>query len=281
MQTLETNEAMAEWSAAHRRAGRTVGLVPTMGFLHEGHVSLMTSLRSQVDVLVVSIFVNPLQFAPGEDLDRYPRDPEGDAVKCAAAGTDILFVPRSFYPEGFDTSVAVAALTQRLCGATRPAHFGGVTTVVARLFGVTRCDVACFGEKDFQQLAVVRRMVRDLALPVRIVSGDLVRDRDGVALSSRNRYLSTEQRSRAASLHRALFAMRQASVQGERDAEALLSIGRALIDADRLDYLELVDVDTLEPVTHVDRPVRAVGAAYYGQTRLLDNVAISPERSWM
>ena len=199
MQTLLTSAAITQWAEAHRAAGRTVGLVPTMGFLHAGHVSLMTRLRAEVDALAVSIFVNPLQFAPGEDLAVYPRDPEGDAAKCAAAGVDALFVPEDFYPEDFSTSVGVSGLTAGLCGASRPTHFGGVTTVVARLFGVTRCDVACFGEKDFQQLMVIRRMVRDLALPVRIVPGPLVRDADGVALSSRNKYLSAAERERARS----------------------------------------------------------------------------------
>ena len=280
MQTFLTSAEITRWAEVHRAAGRTVGLVPTMGFLHAGHVSLMTRLREEVDALAVSIFVNPLQFAPGEDLAVYPRDPEGDAAKCASAGVDALFVPEDFYPEDFSTSVGVSGLTAGLCGASRPTHFGGVTTVVARLFGVTRCDVACFGEKDFQQLMVIRRMVRDLALPVRIVPGPLVRDADGVALSSRNKYLSAAERERARSLHQALFAIRDAVSSGERSVARLLELGRGHIDCDRLDYLELVDSETLRPAERVDRPARALGAAFYGKTRLIDNVGVGPELSW-
>ena len=176
--------------------------------------------------------------------------------------------------------MGVSGLTAGLCGASRPTHFGGVTTVVARLFGVTRCDVACFGEKDFQQLMVIRRMVRDLALPVRIVPGPLVRASDGVALSSQNKYLSTTERARASSLHQALFAIREAVSAGETRVASLLELGRGRIDCDRLDYLALVDSETLQPAERVDRPTRALGAAFYGKTRLIDNVGVGPELSW-
>jgi pantoate--beta-alanine ligase len=252
-----------------------------MGYLHDGHRSLMRRLRGQVDHLVVSIYVNPLQFGPNEDLDTYPRDIEGDLDKCRAEGVDCVFMPPDLYPDGFCTTVSVAGLTDGLCGASRPAHFDGVTTVVTRLFGVVACDVACFGEKDFQQLMVIRRMVRDLALPVRIVPGPLMRDDDGLALSSRNRYLSADQRQRGLSLHRALFAMRRAS---STDATALLALGRDRLELgpdDRLDYLELVDAESLQPVERVDRPARALVAAFVGNTRLIDNVAIGPELSWI
>ncbi|MFT4624713.1 MAG: pantoate--beta-alanine ligase [Myxococcota bacterium] len=280
MRTITSVAEMIAVAEAARGAGRMVGLVPTMGFLHVGHVSLMTRLRAEVDVLITSIFVNPLQFGPTEDLGRYPRDPEGDARKCADAGVDLLFIPDPFYPESFSTSVAVADLTERLCGASRPTHFGGVTTVVARLFGVTRCDAACFGEKDFQQLMVIRRMVRDLALPVRIVPGPLVRDDDGVALSSRNAYLSADQRRRGRSLHQALFAVRDAVAAGERRRDVLLALAARTIDCDRVDYVDLVDAETLLPVDVVEGPSRVLGAAYYGATRLIDNVAVGPELTW-
>jgi len=280
MDVLATPDAMTAWADARHASVRRIGLVPTMGFLHRGHVSLMRILRPRVDELVVSIYVNPLQFGPTEDLDRYPRDPEGDAAKCEEAGVDALFTPTRMYPPGFQTSVAVHELTRGLCGASRPGHFEGVATVVARLFGLTRCDEACFGEKDYQQLAVIRRMVRDLAMPVTVVPGPLVRDEDGLALSSRNRYLSTTERSRGLSLHRALFAMAEAAKAGETSAAALLDLGRAALEVDRLDYLELVDAESLQPLDTVDRPARALVAAFLGKTRLIDNVAMGPEGGW-
>lgn len=281
MEIVRTAEEMAAWAAEERRRGRSVGLVPTMGFLHAGHASLMALLRPRVDRLVTSVYVNPLQFGPNEDLDRYPRDPEGDARLCAAEGVDALFLPADLYPDGFSTSVSVHGLTDGLCGASRPGHFEGVATVCARLFGLTRCTLATFGEKDFQQLMVLRRMVEDLALPLRIVPAPLVRDADGVALSSRNKYLSAGERLRAASLHRALFAIRDAAAAGTTDAAALLDLGRARLDCDRLDYLALVDARTLRPIDRVgDRPARALVAAFVGSTRLIDNVAVGPELGW-
>jgi pantoate--beta-alanine ligase len=281
MQTLSTPAEVVAWADAARARGASIGLVPTMGFLHVGHLSLMERLRGQVDQLIVSIFVNPLQFGPGEDLDRYPRDHAGDLARCASVGVDAVFVTEDLYPPGFSTSVAVGGLTERLCGAYRPTHFAGVTTVVARLFGLTRCDVACFGEKDFQQLVVIRRMVRDLAMPVRLVPGPLVRDEDGLALSSRNAYLSPDERARGLSLHRALFAMRAACEGGEADAGGLLRLGRSLLDVDRLDYLEVVDAETLAPLERVgERPARALVAGYVGRSRLIDNVALGPEIVW-
>ena len=256
---------------AWRAEGLRVGFVPTMGFLHAGHTSLMDVARGRCDKLVVSIFVNPLQFGPSEDLDVYPRDPQGDAAKCQAHGCDLLFTPESFYPDGFSSRVILGGITDRLCGDRRPGHFEGVTTVVARLFGLVQPHVAVFGEKDYQQLAVIRRMVRDLAMPIEIVGGALIRDHDGIALSSRNKYLSVENRKRALTLHRALFAMRDAE---QRNVEALLDVGRGLLDVDRIDYLEVVDAASLEPLTELDRPARALVAAFVGETRLIDNVGI-------
>lgn len=273
MQIVRSVEEMVTRAWAWRREGLRVGFVPTMGYLHRGHTSLMARARQDCDVLVVSVYVNPLQFGPTEDLARYPRDPEGDAHACEAAGVDVLFLPEVLYPPGFKTGVAVREVTARWEGAARPSHFDGVATVVARLFGIVQPTLAVFGEKDFQQLAVVRTMTRDLALPVRIVPGALVRDEDGVALSSRNVYLSPEQRVRARSLHRALHTMRD--MAGATVADRLAA-GHAVIEADSIDYLAIVDADTLDPVTTLAGPARAIVTARYGSVRLLDNVEILP-----
>ncbi len=270
---------VAEMQAlGHSLRGHEVGFVPTMGYLHRGHTSLMELTRPLCDHLVVSIYVNPLQFAPTDDLARYPRDLDGDAKKCEAAGVDFLFIPEGFYPATFRTQVIVSGVTARWEGAERPGHFEGVSTVVSRLFGVVQPTIGCFGEKDFQQLTVIRSMTRDLALPIRILSGPLVRDYDGIALSSRNVYLTPEQRERARSLHRALFAVRDAPA-GLSAAERT-AIGVALIDSDRLDYLAIVDSESLEPLPPerpVSGPARVIVTARYGSVRLLDNVAIEAE----
>lgn len=273
LRTITDPDVVQRWAGGCHAEGHTIGLVPTMGFLHAGHASLMARLRPQVDQLVVSIYVNPLQFGPGEDLDRYPRDPEGDAAVCAEQGVDVVFMPTDLYPDGFSTSVSVHGLTEGLCAASRPGHFEGVATVCARLFGLTRCDQAVFGEKDYQQLAVLRRMVRDLALPVEIVGAPLVRDDDGVALSSRNKYLSPEDRLRARSLHRALYTMRDAAGPGASVAD-LVRLGRDTLDVDALDYLEVVDAASLQPLTELSGPARALVAATVASTRLIDNVAL-------
>lgn len=271
MQRVVSPQRISAITAEARRRGHTIGFVPTMGFLHEGHISLMRIARDLCDELVVSIYVNPKQFGPGEDLDRYPRDLEGDADKCEGTGVDWLFVPDDLYGDCHCTTVSVSGLSQGLCGAARPGHFDGVTTVVARLFGLTHPHVAVFGEKDYQQLAIIRRMTLDLALDVEIVGGPLVRDVDGLALSSRNKYLDPEQRKRALTLHRALFAMRDS---GERNAASLVSLGRRHLDVDKLDYLEVVDAHTLQPVAPQTREARALVAAHLGGTRLIDNVGI-------
>lgn len=251
-----------------------VGFVPTMGFLHLGHTSLMELARTRCDRLVVSNFVNPLQFGPAEDLSRYPRDPEGDAQKCQEHGVDAILEAPDLYPPGFQTRVAVSGLTSHLCGASRPGHFEGVTTVVARLLGLVRPAFAVFGEKDYQQLLVVRQMTRDLALNVEILPGALVRDTDGLALSSRNRFLSPDDRARACSLSRALFRMRDSHLT---IVDALLALGRGLLQVDSLDYLSVVDAETLQALDQVDRPCRAMVAARLGSTRLIDNVPLDPE----
>jgi len=234
----------------------------------------MHALRPEVNRLVVSVFVNPLQFGEGEDLDTYPRDLERDAAVCEAAGVDVLFTPTAFYPKGFATGVSVSGLTEGLCGADRPGHFDGVTTVVCRLFGVSRCHHAAFGEKDYQQLAVIRRMVRDLALPVQIHGVPISRDEDGLARSSRNAYLSEASRERALSLSKALTAMVNARAQGQLDVGSLKRLGMSLLSVDQLDYLEVVDAQSLQPLATAHRPARVLIAAKIGGTRLIDNMAM-------
>ncbi|MDG1483511.1 MAG: pantoate--beta-alanine ligase [Myxococcota bacterium] len=275
----QTDPLALQAEALRRRAeGQRIGFVPTMGYLHQGHTSLMDIARSQCDWLVVSIFVNPLQFGPSEDLDRYPRDPEGDAAKCAGAGVDTLFMPQHFYPSDHSTSVAVAGLTDGFCGASRPNFFGGITTVVSRLFGIVQPSVAVFGEKDFQQLAVIRRMVRDLAMPIEVIGGPLIRDTDGLAMSSRNRYLTPERRQRALSLSGALKHMQALLSQrgAGTSAETLLAAGREILDFDEFDYLQIVDPDTLKDMPIIDRSARALVGGYIGGTRLIDNMALIP-----
>ncbi|MBM4391081.1 MAG: pantoate--beta-alanine ligase [Deltaproteobacteria bacterium] len=273
MDVIRSVDTMHALALGWRARGKKVGFVPTMGYLHRGHTTLIELMRQRCEILVVSIYVNPLQFAPNEDLGRYPRDPEGDARKCEAAKCDILFMPDNLYPPDFRTTVNVGQITTRWEGAARPTHFQGVATVVCRLFGLVQPTAAMFGEKDYQQFAVLKSMAHDLAMGIEIVPGPLVRDHDGLALSSRNVYLSAEDRRRALSLHRALYAMRdsRAPTATERVAE-----GRAILDCDSLDYLAVVDPDTLEPVERIDRPLRAIATARYGKTRLLDNVAIEP-----
>lgn len=281
MEILRTVEEMQAWSRAERRAGRTIGFVPTMGYLHRGHASLMDLARPLADRLVVSIYVNPLQFGPNEDLARYPRDPDGDAHLCSQRSVDVVFMPEELYPPGFATTVSVAGVTTRWEGAARPGHFDGVTTAVARLLAVVGADVAVFGEKDWQQLATVRQLVRDLGLPVQLVPGPLVRDHDGLALSSRNKYLSPEDRERALSLSRAVGAVVEAWHGGTTAAAELEEIGRAKLTVDAVDYLAVVDAVTLEPIAQVDRPARVLLTARVGGTRLLDNMALGPELSWI
>jgi pantoate--beta-alanine ligase len=262
-----------------RRADRRVALVPTMGGFHEGHRSLMRAARADADLVVVSLFVNPTQFGPGEDLDAYPRDPAGDAAVAAAEGVDVLFAPSvdAMYPTSPRTTVHVDGLTARLCGASRPTHFDGVATVVTKLFSIVGPGAAFFGRKDAQQLAVVRRLVADLNLPITVVGCPLVRDADGLALSSRNAYLDAGQRRAATVLHRALTEAAEAVQAGERDADAIRDRAARTIGAEpgvRLDYAELVDATTVEPVTRVVGDLFLAVAAYVGPIHLIDNLGI-------
>jgi pantoate--beta-alanine ligase len=260
---------------------RRVAFVPTMGYLHEGHLTLLRAAREAADVVVLSIFVNPIQFGPKEDLGRYPRDLDGDLAKAAECGCDLAFVPSAeeMYPDGFQTYVEVRELQNGMCGDRRPGHFVGVATVVLKLLHIVEPDVAFFGEKDFQQLAVIRRMVRDLDVPVEIVGRPIVREPDGLAMSSRNAYLSPDDRQRALVLSRALFSARDKYAAGERNPDAILAAARAILDAEpgaRLDYLELRDAHSLQPSTSMlAAPSVLAVAAFLGNTRLIDNVVLA------
>lgn len=265
-----------------RRAGRSIGFVPTMGALHEGHASLIRIARLACDVVVSSIFVNPLQFGPTEDLARYPRTLENDMRLLARDGCDILFAPEAseMYPEGFRTHVDMRGLVDVLCGRSRPTHFGGVLTVVLKLLNQVGPDVAFFGRKDFQQALVIRRMVRDLDVPVRIEVCPIVREPDGLAMSSRNRYLTPEERAEAPVLRQAVLSMERAFRGGERDASRLVARGLDLIGAHpafRLDYLEIRDPDTLADRREARDGDLVAVAAYLGKARLIDNGLLGQE----
>jgi pantoate--beta-alanine ligase len=266
--------------AAERAAGRSIGLVPTMGYLHEGHVSLLRAARAECDTAVMSLFVNPTQFGPGEDLERYPRDEERDAELAAAAGVDLIYAPPvgEVYPQGFETTVEVGGLTEVLCGdpARRgPEHFRGVATVVAKLLNSVQPDVAYFGRKDAQQVAVIRRMVRDLDIPVRIEALPIVREPDGLAMSSRNAYLSAADRERATALSRALREVER--VAGEATIAASLEAGRRVLAESGIEpeYLEARDPDSLQSVTDLSEgPALVALAAQIGDARLIDNTEL-------
>jgi pantoate--beta-alanine ligase len=281
---VRTVRTVADLRAAlepERRAGRSIGLVPTMGAFHEGHLSLIRAARAANDVVVVSLFVNPAQFRPGEDLDAYPRDEERDGRLAEAEGVDILFAPAvdEVYPDGFDTAVSVGAITTVLDGdpARRgPEHFAGVTTVVTKLFNMTAPDRAYFGQKDAQQALVIRRMVRDLDMPVEIVVCPTVRDPDGLALSSRNAYLSPAERERALSLSRALRAAEETVAAGATDGAEVLAAARARLEAAGVDpeYLELRSAEDLAPVERVNGSTLLAVAARVGRARLIDNTIL-------
>lgn len=274
----------AELAAACDRArseGRRVGFVPTMGALHEGHLSLVREAKKRAAFVVTSIFVNPTQFGPNEDLARYPRDLEGDVAKVGAAGADLVFAPApsAMYAEGEATRVRVTGLTDHLCGPHRPGHFEGVTTVVAKLFAIVGASVAVFGEKDYQQLAVIRRMTTDLFFPVEVVGHPIVREPDGLAMSSRNAYLSTDERARALSLSRGLAAAREAFASGERGAGTLRGLARAPIEvaATSIDYVTVAHPETLVPYedeAQVGSRVLVAVACRIGKTRLIDNAVL-------
>ncbi|HJW34991.1 MAG TPA: pantoate--beta-alanine ligase [Holophagaceae bacterium] len=267
-----------------REKGKRIGFVPTMGYLHEGHGALVKQSAARCDATVVSIFVNPTQFGQGEDLSKYPRDLERDQGLCLEWGATVLFLPEAseIYPSGFQTFVEPGGLAEPLCGQYRPGHYRGVATIVAKLFNMVEPDLAFFGQKDFQQTLVVRRMVRDLNLPVDVVVVPTIREEDGLAMSSRNGYLSEEERGRALSISRGLLAAEKAFHAGERKVAHLLEIVKAALvepmkGVDQLQYLELVDAQTLDAHQgEVDRTVALCVAAYVGSTRLIDNVILAP-----
>lgn len=269
-------QEMQQRALVAKRTGARIAFVPTMGFLHDGHLSLLQEGRKRGDLLVLSIFVNPTQFGPKEDLSTYPRSLERDCELARSAGTDLVFAPQagSIYPVDASTWVNVEGLTETLCGASRPGHFRGVTTVVAKLFNLVQADVALFGSKDFQQLAVIRRMVRDLDMPVEIVGMPIVREADGLALSSRNVYLSPGERSQALVLSQAIATARQLAKAGERDASKVLASLRDLIVAQpaaRIDYLQICHQDTLQDQVQIDADSVLLLAVFIGKTRLIDN----------
>jgi pantoate--beta-alanine ligase len=280
---LDTIEALRAACDDARAAGRSVGLVPTMGFLHAGHRSLMQAARRETDFVVVTLFVNPLQFGANEDLDRYPRDLRGDAAACTAEGVDVLFAPTvaEMYPRPTLTTVHVEALTASMCGLARPAHFDGVTTVVTKLFAITGRCRAYFGRKDAQQLAVVTRMAADLNLPVEVVGCPIVREPDGLALSSRNAYLDPEQRRAASVLSRALRAAGDATIDGERDATRIAALVRAFVATEPsvdLEYVDVRDAHELTAIGQIDGDgddVLVALAARIGATRVIDNIRIT------
>lgn len=282
MQTITGMSNMQQWADAARVRGQRIGFVPTMGYLHAGHISLVNLARQHADFVVASIFVNPLQFGANEDLDRYPRDLEHDTQLLTEAATDVLFLPtaHAMYPEGAQTTVKVERVTRGLCGAARPTHFAGVTTVVAKLFHIVKPHVAVFGRKDFQQLVAIRRMVTDLDMDIEIVGGPIVREADGLAMSSRNAYLSAAERQAALSLSHALAAATAQVQRGEVDGLRILGAARRVINDEplaRLEYAALVDPETLEEVTNVCAPTLLALAAHVGKTRLIDNCILSRE----
>ena len=279
MKIFKRGADLQKYALELKRSGKTIGFVPTRGFLHDGHMSLIDIARKKADVVIVSIFVNPTQFAPNEDFDRYPRDFDGDAAKCAAHGADAIYAPEAaeMYRPDASTWVEETVLSKPLCGISRPTFYRGVTTVVAKLFLLAQPDFAVFGLKDAQQCFVIQRMVRDLNFPVEIIPAPLVRDADGLALSSRNRYLSADERTRALSIHRALLAAK-AAVEADRNALAsAVADAKAAISAagGRVDYVEALDCDTLQAPDAATKRIILAAAAFFGTTRLIDNEIFS------
>lgn len=268
----EVRDIIKQW----RAEGQTIGLVPTMGYLHEGHTSLIDESVKNNNKTVVSVFVNPMQFAPTEDLESYPRDIEHDSALCREHGADLIFNPEpsEMYKDGFSTYVDMSVLTEELCGLSRPIHFRGVCTVVTKLFNIVTPDSAYFGEKDAQQLAVIKHMVRDLNMDINVVGCPIVREADGLAKSSRNTYLSSEERWAALILSKTLKLGKELIDNGERNTGAIINAMTANIKTEplaKIDYVKIVDSETMQPVDKIDRPVLCAMAVYIGKTRLIDN----------
>jgi len=281
MRICRTKDEIRDYLGFVREQSQSVGLVPTMGALHRGHESLIRASAAENDVTVVSIFVNPTQFGPNEDFTKYPRQLEEDSLLCEKAGADAIFAPEpaEMYPPDFSTFVEETSLSRPLCGVSRPTHFRGVTTVVAKLLNIVEPDRAYFGRKDAQQALVVKRMVRDLDIPVEIVVVPIVRESDGLAISSRNKYLPADQSEEAVILSRALKAAEKTFSMGQRSAAVLADLVRKTIGTAphaRIDYVEVVDAESLQPVGEITRPALLAIAVFIGETRLIDNTVLSP-----
>lgn len=282
MKLIDTIQRMAMLSKILKKESKTIGFVPTMGYLHDGHLSLIKAAKQHTDVVVVSIFVNPIQFSPKEDLDKYPKDLKRDEEMARLAGADVLFTPSliDMYPKGYSTYVDVEGLSRVLCGQTRPGHFKGVTTVVAKLFGIVRPDIAYFGQKDAQQSVIVKKMVEDLNMDMEIKVLPTVREKDGLAMSSRNVYLSKEERKDALSISQAIAAAESAVKSGETSSAKIVKLMKDMISqkpSAKIDYIEIVDPKTLEPIDTVSGEALAALAVFIGKTRLIDNAVLKPK----
>lgn len=281
MEIIDSITSMQAFSERKRMEGEVIGFVPTMGFLHEGHLSLIMEARRQTDVVIVSVFVNPTQFGPEEDYDRYPRDLKGDTEKIISAGGDIIFTPssREMYPDGYLTYVNVEGITETLCGLSRPSHFRGVTTVVSKLFNIVRPHKAFFGQKDYQQAVIIKKMVKDLNMDMDIIVLPTVREPDGLAMSSRNSYFSQEERKAAPILYNALIMASEMIYDGERDTKRIYSGMKRMIERESLaviDYIAITDPDTLQDITEIKGKTLIALAVRIGRTRLIDNILIVP-----
>ena len=282
MQICKTIQEMRAAASAAKRGDQRLGLVPTMGALHEGHLSLVRAAKQKCGVVAASIFVNPTQFGPDEDFAKYPRSFERDCQLLQREAVDLLFAPTAeeMYPQRLTTWVTVEGLSDKLCGKSRPGHFRGVTTIVAKLFQIVHPDAAFFGQKDAAQLAIIRRLVRDLNIPVEIIACPIVRESDGLAMSSRNSYLDPQQRKAAPVLYRSLRQIQDLFQKGERRSDTLVQAGKCIIGNEpcvRLDYLEIVDPNSLDPIEEISLPALVAVAAFLGSTRLIDNVLLHPD----
>ncbi len=280
IEIIESSQQMQARSEGIRLSGKKIGLFPTLGFLHEGHLELIRQVRKRSDYVVMSLFVNPIQFGPNEDFEKYPRDTEGDLKKAKSEGVDMVFMPpvNEMYPAGFQSVVRVDNITKHLCGKSRPGHFEGVTTVVAKLFNITKPHMAVFGQKDFQQLAVIRRMVKDLNMDIEIIGVPTVREPDGLAMSSRNKYLNPEERKSALSLKKAMGMANRLAGEGETDTSKIISSIRELILSfpfTNIDYISICDPDTLEDINLLKEQSLLALAVKVGGTRLIDNCMIN------
>ena len=277
---IRTVEEMKEFSKKIKESGKPIGFVPTMGYLHEGHLSLVRKAKEENNTVVTSIFVNPTQFAPTEDLDQYPRDEKGDSAKLKKEGVAAIFIPtiKEIYPVEYQTYVEVTELTKNLCGRSRPTHFRGVTTIVLKLFKIVNPDIAYFGKKDYQQFRVIEKMCRDLNFDVKIVPCSIVREKDGVAMSSRNKHLTEEERRDAIILHQSLEKGKEIILNGERNSSKIIRTMKNMIGSKKtlkkIDYVSIVDLYTLKDLHYVDRNILIAVAAHFGKVRLIDNIEV-------